>query len=212
MGREFLDIFEEWAESYDDTVTGQDEQYKAVFQGYEEILAKVADASEGHVLEFGCGTGNLTKKLLDRGLTVTAVEPSPEMREVGKKKLGDLVEIIDGDFLDFSIDFIPSTIVSTYAFHHLTDKEKHEAFHHYGKLLQKGGKIVFADTSYESEESYNEAIEDALQKGFVDLAKDLKREYYTTLPVLEEGLLNAGFRVEFLRCNDFVWLMVATKE
>lgn len=31
MGREFLSLFDHWADSYDDTVSGHDEQYKEVF-------------------------------------------------------------------------------------------------------------------------------------------------------------------------------------
>ncbi|WP_153123200.1 class I SAM-dependent DNA methyltransferase [Peribacillus tepidiphilus] len=212
MGREFLDIFENWADSYDDTVVGHDLEYKEVFRGYEEILSEVADRSFGHVLEFGVGTGNLTKELLNRGLEVTGIEPSRPMREIAEKKLPKEVKLHDGDFLEFSVDKKIDTIVSTYAFHHLTDDEKEKAVKLYGNLLRQGGKIVFADTMYESKQAHLNAIEKAEREGFYNLAKDLQTEYYSTIPFLKEIFEKYGFTVTFSRCNDFVWILEATKQ
>ncbi|HJW18060.1 MAG TPA: hypothetical protein VJ499_13100, partial [Flavisolibacter sp.] len=81
----------------------------------------------------------------------------------------------------------------------------------YSKLLTKGGKIVFADTMYESAEDYNLAIKNAKNNGFYNLAKDLETEYYTTIPVLTKILEDNGFTVSFTRYNDFVWLMEGIK-
>ncbi|TMU85626.1 class I SAM-dependent methyltransferase [Bacillus sp. BHET2] len=212
MGREFLDLFQNWADSYDDTVTGKDVEYQAVFEHYEMILDEVVLHSKGRVVEFGPGTGNLTKKLLDAGLDVVPFEPSPEMRAIGMKKLGEHVTFRDGDFLDFSLEGKADTIVSSYAFHHLTDEEKGKAFGIYGKLLVQGGKIVFADTMFETEQHYQATISQALTKKYNNLAEDLKREYYTTLEVLEELLHENGFSVRFKQVNHFVWIMEATKQ
>jgi putative AdoMet-dependent methyltransferase len=212
MGREFLDLFQDWADSYDDTVTGKDVEYQAVFEHYESILDEVVSRAKGRVVEFGPGTGNLTKRLLDSGLEVIPFEPSPEMRAVGTQKLGDTVTFRDGDFLDFSLVGKADSIVSSYAFHHLTDEEKGKAFGIYGKLLVQGGKIVFADTMFETEQHYQAAISLAIKKEYYNLAEDLKREYYTTLSVLRERLLENGFSVQFQQVNTFVWIMEATKQ
>jgi putative AdoMet-dependent methyltransferase len=212
MGREFLDLFQDWADSYDDTVTGKDVEYQAVFEHYESILDEVASRAKGRVVEFGPGTGNLTKKLLDAGFEVIPFEPSPEMRSVGMQKLGELVTFRDGDFLDFSLEERADSIVSSYAFHHLTDEEKGKAFGIYGKLLVQGGKIVFADTMFETEQHYHAAISLAIKKEYYNLAEDLKREYYTTLDVLKDRLRENGFSVMFQQVNTFVWIMEATKQ
>lgn len=212
MGREFLDVFEQWAESYDETVLGHKGEYKEVFSGYRQILESVVNRSYGHVIEFGVGTGNLTKKLIDNGLKVTGIEPSSPMRKIAEAKLGSTVKIIDGDFFHFPEITTVDTFVSTYAFHHLSDLEKAEAITKYGKLLSKGGRIVFADTMFESEEDYNNAIVKAKEEGFHNLANDLETEYYTTIPVIRAILENNGFNVLFTRCNSFVWLMEGVKQ
>ncbi|WP_064092441.1 class I SAM-dependent DNA methyltransferase [Rossellomorea aquimaris] len=212
MGREFLDLFQDWADSYDDTVTGKDIEYKAVFQHYDNILDEVVKRSSGRVVEFGPGTGNLTQKLVEAQLEVLPYEPSPEMRAIGMQKLGKQVTFFDGDFLDFNLEGSVDSIVSSYAFHHLTDEEKGKAFSIYGKLLSQGGKIVFADTMFESNQHYQAAISQANKQGFQNLAEDLKREYYTTLDVLRDLLTSHGFTVEFQQVNSFVWIMEATKQ
>ncbi|RDU35113.1 SAM-dependent methyltransferase [Neobacillus piezotolerans] len=211
MGREFLDLFEVWAESYDESVEGHDKEYEEVFRHYSRILNTVAERSHGHVIEFGVGTGNLTARILDRGLKVTGIEPSPAMRKIAEAKLPGKAQIHDGDFLTFPEVENPDTLVSTYAFHHLTDEEKREAIGLYGKLLPNGGKIVFADTMYESAEAFKDAIDKAKENGFHNLAADLEREYYTTIPILKAMLEENGFRASFSRCNDFVWLMEGEK-
>ncbi|HZH62396.1 MAG TPA: class I SAM-dependent methyltransferase [Metabacillus sp.] len=213
MGREFLDIFESWAASYDHTVSSEDNEYREVFKHYELILEKVAHLSKGHVLEFGAGTGNLTKKLLREGHTVTAIEPSKEMRRIFKEKIpGHLnYDILDGDFLRFEVSQPVDTIVSTYAFHHLTDQEKSKAISIYQKLLKKGGKVVFADTMYQSEIAQLEGIEEAKNANLLSLAKDLETEYYSTIPFLEKEFTKNSFDVTFTQCNSFVWILDAMK-
>lgn len=211
MGREFIPLFDEWADHYDDTVTGHDDEYREVFNGYEGILDKVVTRSKGQVLEFGVGTGNLTERLLKAGHKVLGIEPSPAMREKAMDKLRDDTIIIDGDFLEFQAEKQMDTLVSTYAFHHLTDEEKQKAIAIYSKLLRSGGKIVFADTMYPSKEEHIRAIEEAKEAGFFNLAADLATEYYPTIPFLKHILEEYGFMVSFDRCNQFVWIVEAEK-
>lgn len=211
MGNEFVEVFEKWADTYDESIKNNLE-YKEVFKAYDKILQEVADRAFGHVVEFGPGTGNLTIKLVNRGLRVTAIEPSQAMRKLAEEKLAEKAIIKKGDFLDFEIKETPQTIVSTYAFHHLTDKEKREALEIYSNYLQIGGKIVFADTMFASTDDYLQTIDDAVKKGYPNLAEDLKCEYYTTIPSLTEMLKENGFAVKFEQFNDFVWIMEGVKE
>ena len=210
MGREFLHVFEEWANTYDNTVVGNDLEYREVFRNYEGILQEVVNRTVGKVLEFGSGTGNLTEKLAEEGYHVIAVEPSKPMRELAENKKINAT-FVDGDFLAFpAIDQV-DTIVSTYAFHHLTDEEKSVAIKGYGNLLPKGGKRVFADTMFENEEVYEQTIEEAVKIGHLKLAEDLRTEYYSTIPYFTHVFEENGFVITFKRCNTFVWIIEAIK-
>lgn len=212
MGREFIDLFDHWADHYDLTVQGHDEEYKEVFQSYDAILEAAAERSYGTVLEFGAGTGNLTEKLLRRCSSVYAVEPSSGMRKRFKKRGLDAV-LLEGDFLQFpQIPVQLDTIVSTYAFHHLTDAEKERAIALYSTLLEENGQIIFADTVFQDEETRKQIEADAEQAGYMKLLQDLQSEYYTTLNVLGRICGTHGLAVSFQHLNRYVWLMHAKKE
>ncbi|WP_142827067.1 class I SAM-dependent DNA methyltransferase [Planococcus soli] len=211
MGREFVGIFDEWVHTYDDSVSGKDEEYRDVFVKYNEILQAVADGAIGPVVEFGVGTGNLTEKLLAKGLEVVGVEPNKSMREATAEKIADL-KVIDGDFLEFKTKIKPQSFVSSYAFHHLTDAEKAQAFKIYAEQLPAGGKVVFADTLFASESAKKEIIAFEQTRGHANLVEDLNREYYTTVPVMEKLATDAGFTVKLSKMNNYVFLIDATKK
>ncbi|MDF2606087.1 MAG: SAM-dependent methyltransferase YrrT [Bacillales bacterium] len=210
MGREFDNLFDKWSETYDSVVLeSNDEEYKEVFINYNGILETVASNVSGIILEFGIGTGNLTKELVQKNNKVIGIEPSKNMRLIAKQKLPS-VEVYDGDFLKFQL---PKTkidgIVSTYAFHHLTDFEKNEAIKLYKDMLTPSGKIVFADTIFTDEDHRNEVINESIAKGYLNLVNDLKTEYYTTIPIMKSIFESNGFDVTFTQLNKFVWLIKA---
>ena len=63
-----------------------------------------ADLGAGDtVLEIGAGTGKLTKGLVDRGLSVVALEPSAPMAEILRSKLGahPLIAVHESTFQDW---------------------------------------------------------------------------------------------------------------
>lgn len=211
MGREFIPLFDDWAEFYEDTVSGNDIEYKEVFENYDKILQTVAFRSNGTVLEFGVGTGNLTEKLISLGRVVYGVEPSKAMRAKTKARFTDLY-LYDGDFINFpDLPGKVDSIVSTYAFHHLSNEEKDTALKLYSKLLGDQGKIVFADTAFVNEEHREERHRIVKEQGHENLLADLKREYYTTLDILERLFEKNGFQVSFEKMNSYVWLMEAVK-
>nr|WP_255639815.1 class I SAM-dependent methyltransferase [Aquibacillus saliphilus] len=212
VGREFIDLFDKWAISYDEAVTGKDPEYRAVFENYDTILTEVTNHAEGNVLEFGVGTGNLSQKLLDAGHHVIGIEPSVAMRDAAKAKHPNLI-VKDGDFLAFpQLDMPIFTIVSTFAFHHLTDEEKDKAIKAFSVLLPSNGKIVFADTAYENKETKERIFNKAKEQGYNDLLYDLTTEYYPMIDTLRTLFEKNGFYVTFKQMNDFAWLIVAERQ
>ncbi|HET7657186.1 MAG TPA: class I SAM-dependent methyltransferase [Bacillales bacterium] len=211
LGREFVNLFDHWAENYDETVNGKDNEYHEVFEDYDLILTKVTELAKGTVLEFGVGTGNLTDKLLQAGLYVYGVEPSTAMREKAKARFPEL-EVADGDFLQYpAFEKTIETIVSTYAFHHLTDEEKRLAIRKYGDFLPSGGKIVFADTVFADESAKADLFERVRKQEYENLLHDLQTEFYTFKNVLEQIFTQSGFDVSFMQLNRYVWLIDAVK-
>ena len=213
MGREFLDIFTGWAKEYDQTVTGHDPEYEAVFHGYDELLTKMVALSGNSILEFGSGTGNLTIKFLNEGKVVFPVEPSQEMINIAKEKKELKHQFfIEGDLEDFPLP--PSaidTIAASFDFHHLTESEKQKVIRRYYELLPPKGKIIIGDTMFLSDKSYQAILNDAYETGKLTLVEDLEREYYPYIFDLETYFRETGFTTRFTQMNNFAWIVEATK-
>ena len=209
-------LFDSWADAYDQTVYDNKGEYHEVFENYQRILEQtvieIAKNPGDTVLDIGSGTGNLTyvAKLAD--YNVIGVDPNKNMRTIAEEKFAD-ISFVDGGFLNIpqrnnSVD----AIISSYAFHHLSDDDKKLAALLFSTKLRAGGKVVIADTMYESDEDRINLIKDSIAKNYTSLAEDLETEFYTTHKVLSDIFTYAGFEVSFRQMNRFVWIVTATKQ
>lgn len=210
---DFMAIFDQWAPTYDQTVFAATPHDG--FENYTEVLERVADlagANQGaRVLDVGTGTGNLAVLLAQRGARVTAVEPSAEMRQIAKAKLG-AVPVLDGHFLSLPLpDGSQDAVVSTYAFHHLDDERKVIGAREMLRVLRPGGRVVLGDVAWANEEARSAMIWRFAQEGKYDLVKEIQEEYYPQIGLLTSVFAAAGCSVYVEQVNDWVWLVVARK-
>jgi len=98
----------------------------------------------GNTLDAGCGTGEYSKFLLDRGHEVTAFDPSPvvikKLMEKDGKELGIAIEVntIEG----FSSSKMFDNIISIEVFEHIESDQT--AIKKLYSLLKKGGSMVIS--------------------------------------------------------------------
>ena len=64
-------------------------------------LAEVAGGAGQRGLEIGCGSGQATRSLLDRGWEVVALDPSADLIALAKERLGGRIEFRVGRFETF---------------------------------------------------------------------------------------------------------------
>jgi ubiquinone/menaquinone biosynthesis C-methylase UbiE len=113
--------------------------------------ATVAGMSNARVLEIGCGTGNLTSVLLDRGATVTAIDCSPDMLAVAREKLApcaarfELREMVAAEIADRFPAGSFDAAVSTLAFSEMSPDERRYVLAAVHRVLRPGGRLVIAD-------------------------------------------------------------------
>jgi SAM-dependent methyltransferase len=69
---------------------------------FDDIVDRAHLASGDHVVEIGAGTGIATRPLVDRGLRVTAIEPSDTLAAMARAKVSGEAEVVNGRFEDFS--------------------------------------------------------------------------------------------------------------
>jgi tRNA (cmo5U34)-methyltransferase len=118
------------SEFFGSIVESYDSLIRRAVPRYDEMTARLMDVmppSPTRILELGCGTGNLTLKLLERfrSAQVTAVDAAPQMTEVTAARSGGSprLKTITAHFED--LDFPPASfdlIASAMSLHHVADK------------------------------------------------------------------------------------------
>jgi len=117
---------------------------------YDEWAAFILDLAHargyegGPLLDLGCGTGNSTVPMSDRGLDVSGVDASAAMLAVARRKLPD-VEFVRAGFTDMELGRTFEMVYSVFdALNNLlTDDDMREAFRRVYRHLEPRGLFVF---------------------------------------------------------------------
>lgn len=205
--------FDDWAVTYDQSV--RDNKGSLNLYGvYETVLQTVYDlscqglASDGRVIDIGVGTGNLSEKFLHEGLEVIGVDQSRQMLYVAKKKHPDL-KLRLGEFLKLPFENnVADRIVSTYAFHHLTDKEKARALREMLRVLKENGEIIIGDMMFENAKTREEYLSKVSEEDKVAIMD----EYYTDIEVFGQELKGLGYSYQVKRLDALIFVMRIFKE
>ena len=68
---------------------------------FDDIFGVTDITAGSEVIEIGAGNGIATEPLVRGGLSVTAIEPSPEMAALAQAKIGDRGSVFVGRFEDY---------------------------------------------------------------------------------------------------------------
>jgi len=141
------DFFNQISEDYDDVIA-------KIVPAYREILWAMIyylpqDFEPRHILELGCGTGNLTRLLVERwpNSKITAVDISSEMLQVIEKKIPSQniilkessFEALEANQHEYDL------VISSLAIHHLKHPEKVDLLRRIYDWLSPGGFFVIGD-------------------------------------------------------------------
>ena len=107
-------------------------------------LAHVRGYARGSLLDLGCGTGNSTVPMSDRGLDVSGVDASAAMLDVAREKLPH-VEFTQATFTELALGRTFELVYSVFdALNNLlSDDDMREAFVRVFQHLEPGGLFVF---------------------------------------------------------------------
>jgi trans-aconitate 2-methyltransferase len=106
-----------------------------------EVLARLELRGDERVLDAGCGSGRVTKLLLERVARghVIGVDASPSMIERARENLGPDVELIVSDLLDLELPEPVDAIFSNATFHWILDHQR--LFNRLHAVLHPGGAM-----------------------------------------------------------------------
>jgi len=192
------------ADAYDNNI--QDET-NPIRKGYKDMMQWIGKktGTSKYIIDLGCGTGNTTKQIKYYE-KIYCVDISKNMLEIAKNKLAKKENIIfiESDLLNCLDNFQDKnkvdTIVSTYAIHHLTQKEKHIFFKKAFDILPNKGKIVFGDLMFQ-----NKNYESIMKQKYPNLVKDFDDEVYWYIEDETKQLKEIGFTVEISQFSDLSW-------
>lgn len=122
---ELADHFNKQAEQYENEIANIIPDYNVMLSLVAQELA--AKPSVASILDLGCGTGALSKKLLEKlpSAKLTCVDLSEEMIAIAKQNLPKETEFIVSSFESLESGKKFDAIVSSFALHHIkTDDEK----------------------------------------------------------------------------------------
>lgn len=136
------------------------------------------------VVDAGCAAGWYSQWLLDHGATVTALDFSPRMIEMTKKRVGSKADVIQAD-LNNPLSFLPDSssdiILSSLTLHYLRDWTGIMA--EFYRALQQNGYLIFS-----------------VHHPFMDFAEFQCDNYFATELLLDEWETPAGkVPVQFYR-------------
>lgn len=184
--------FNLWANDYDSSVQQSFESNEYPFAGYKEVINTIYDrirSKKGKkVLDIGFGTGVLTQKLYDDGLEIYGIDFSEEMIKLAKPKMPeaflikhDFTKGLPSELKEKKFDFI----ISTYAIHHLTDREKVDFIKKLKAHLTEGGEILLGDVAFETRRELEECRSRAGNDWDGDEIYIVKEELQKELPDIE---------------------------
>lgn len=148
-------VFDVWADGYDESVRLADESDAYPFAGYatilKEIYGRVCASGAKAVLDIGFGTGTLAGQLYQQGCDVFGQDFSSRMIQLAQEKM-PRAQLYQGDFSLGLVQALKQqrydAIIATYALHHLTDEQKVAFFQELLPLLQDNGCIYVGDVAF----------------------------------------------------------------
>ena len=105
-----------------------------------EVLERSGIGTGAVVLDAGCGSGRITRLLLDRGARVLAVDADPGMVALAREALPPDVAVWQQDLLELTAPEPVDVVFSNAVFHWITDHERLFARLH--AALRPGGRLV----------------------------------------------------------------------
>ena len=156
-------------------------------------------------MDIGCGTGNLTERLLRKGLQVVGVDQSLEMLVQAKKKLPSVL-LHQGTFLALPFEKQEfDTITASYAFHHCDEEERLLAVREMKRVLRSGGRIIIADLMFADKKARSRYEEQCTARQ----RAELEDECFTTVEALTQLFTAEGFMCSNYQISDSIWIFLA---
>ncbi len=199
MSYAFMKILESAPERYD---AGIDILTLGRLRQLKQDIVNEFIAKDDKVLELGCGTGSLAIRCAAKGAEVTAIDLSPKMLAIARRKLkkADLTEKIkllrmsamdmDTTFDNNSFNVITSTLV----FSEMSREETRYVLNQCHRVLKANGSLIIADEIM-PQSLFGKFLLFLFRLPFVIIAYIFTQTTTQAVAKLDEDIRQAGFSV-----------------
>lgn len=195
-----LDAYEALAEAYAAVI---DTKPHNAYYERPATLSLLPDVEGKTVLDAGCGPGVYSEWLMDHGADVVALDVSPKMVELAKRRCGAAIDVRQADlskplpFLDsVSFDIVLCPLVLEYI------EDWSGLFAEFNRVLRPGGYLVlsvthpFFDYTYFNSNNYFETERVGTEwRGFKPVRVHMP-SFRRSLSATLTPIMEAGFRLE----------------
>ncbi|MFQ3294614.1 MAG: SAM-dependent methyltransferase [Halobacteriales archaeon] len=134
-------LYTDYPELYDAIQSEWDYERDVAFV---EAARERDDVDGDRLLEIGCGTGEHTKRFVEAGYDVTAIDPAGGMLSLAREKCGDGVTVLESGLPDPGLEGAFDVVVAIRGVvNHLPPGDLASAFESVADLLADGGVFVF---------------------------------------------------------------------
>jgi trans-aconitate 2-methyltransferase len=146
-----------------------DQRHSFVWKYGEGIIKLLKPQAGERILDVGCGTGHLTKKIADAGAMVTGMDSSENMIAAARADYPG-IEFVQADVTDFSVEEKYNAVFSNATLHWVTKAE--QAIICMARALKSGGRFVVEFGGKGNIQNILQALENSMQQldfgGFID--------------------------------------------
>jgi ubiquinone/menaquinone biosynthesis C-methylase UbiE len=176
-----------------------DSKHDFVFKYGEEIVNLLNPLKDETILDIGCGTGDLTKKISDLCKKIIGLDNSAEMIKTAKGKFPEIAFIV-GDANDFKYDESFDAVFSNAVLHWIPDAEK--VIQNINKHLKTGGRFVAEFGGKGCVNKIITTLTDILNSEKIYYPKIQDNLYYPSIGEYSEILEKNGFELNYALLFD----------
>ncbi|MGF1676328.1 MAG: class I SAM-dependent methyltransferase [Rivularia sp. (in: cyanobacteria)] len=168
------------------------EKHAFVWHYGENLLQLLNPQSKERILDLGCGTGQLTAKIAEKGAEVIGIDSAPEMIEKARQNYPQLHFQI-ADATNFHISQLVDAVFSNAVLHWIPQAD--DVINSISKSLKINGRFIAEFGGKGNIELIVQALYKALENFEIDAAKILNPWYFPSIGEYADKLEKQGFEV-----------------
>jgi len=162
----------------------------------------------GRVLEIACGTGRYTRELVPFADSITALDASPEMLDLARRRVRDeRVRFVRADVFSWEPDGPYDVVFFSFWLSHVPPTHFERFWERVAAFLAPGGRVLFIDEGRHShwQEEFVDEAAGAVRRELLDGSEHFAVKVLWDGAELERRLRSLGWDISVWVADAFYW-------